>query len=122
MRVLVVDDSRTMRNFLTAIVRNLDLEADQASDGVEALERLESAGSYDLAMVDWDMPRMSGIEFVRAVRARPKYGNLKLLMVTGRTSFEEVAEAVSNGSDDFLMKPLTPAMVAEKFRILGLIA
>ena len=121
MRVLIVDDSRTMRNFLAAIVGDLSIESEQAADGIEGLERLEKSGPFEVALVDWDMPRMNGLAFVENVRARPQYAETKLMMVTARTGMQEISDAVRLGADDFLMKPLTPEMVADKFRILGLI-
>ncbi len=121
MRVLIVDDSRTMRNFLTAIVRDLSIEVEQAAGGVEALERLQDSGPFDLALVDWDMPGMDGLALVRRVRQDPEWNTTKLMMVTARTDRDAVVEAMSWGADDFLMKPLTADMVADKFRILGLL-
>jgi two-component system chemotaxis response regulator CheY len=110
-----------MRNFLTAIVRDLSIEVEQAAGGVEALERLQDSGPFDLALVDWDMPGMDGLALVRRVRQDPEWNTTKLMMVTARTDRDAVVEAMSWGADDFLMKPLTADMVADKFRILGLL-
>ncbi len=121
MKVLIVDDSRTMRNFLAAIVRELAIEVDLASSGEQGLQRLDQSGPFVLALVDWNMPGMTGIAFIRKVREQQGLAGMKLMMVSGRTDQEAVVEAVSSGADDFLMKPLTPAMVADKFRILGLL-
>ena len=120
MRILIVDDSSTMRNFLAAIVAEFGADVEQAQDGLAALEKLASSPSFDLALVDWDMPRMTGIEFVRAVRARSGYGGLKLMMVTSHNGIEDVRGALSSGADDFLMKPFDAEMVGDKLRLLGL--
>jgi two-component system chemotaxis response regulator CheY len=121
MKVLIVDDSRTMRNFLAAIVQDLAAEPVLAEGGEQGLRCLDEAGPFEVALVDWDMPGMNGISFVHRVRSRPEWSDTKLMMVTARTNEEAVIEAVTNGADDYLMKPLTAAMVEEKFRILGLL-
>jgi two-component system, chemotaxis family, chemotaxis protein CheY len=122
MKVLIVDDSKTMRNFLSAIVRGLAIEVEQAADGEEALRCIAESGPFDLAMVDWTMPGMDGISLVRRIRAKPEWNQLKLMMVTARNEREAVIEAVCSGADDFLMKPMTAEMVEDKLRILGLVA
>jgi two-component system chemotaxis response regulator CheY len=122
MRVLIVDDSVVMRRMLTSFVEDLAGECVQACDGVEALEQLECQKPFDVALVDWDMPRMDGIEFVTRVRANPRWGGLKLLMVTANVAGAAVEKALTCGADDYLMKPVMPEMIAEKLRILGLVA
>jgi two-component system, chemotaxis family, chemotaxis protein CheY len=67
------------------------------------------------------MPVMNGLDFVKAVRAKPELADMKLMMVTAQTSFNSVAEALAAGADDYLMKPLTRQMLEEKLRLLGLI-
>jgi two-component system chemotaxis response regulator CheY len=118
MRVLIVDDSRTMRKYLAAIVRDFQFESEQAADGQEALECL--AGSdFDLALVDWDMPRIDGISLVRMVRSEPRFDPMKLMMLTAHSSMDSVCEALNTGADDYLMKPVTAAMLGEKLKLLG---
>lgn len=121
MRVLIVDDSRTMRKYLSAIVRDLHFESEQAADGQEALDCLEGA-DFDLALVDWDMPRVDGITFVKMVRSEPRYDPMKLMMLTAHSSMDAVCEALNTGADDYLMKPVTAAMLTEKLQLLGFLA
>ena len=121
MRMLIIDDSATMRRYLASIAALLRIENEQAADGVEGIERLETSPPYDVALVDWSMPRMDGLEFVKSVRARPEYQAMKLLMVTSRATMEDVNTAILGGADDYLMKPLTDAMLADKLRLLGLL-
>ncbi len=118
MRILIVDDSRTMRNYLSAIVREFHIDCEQAGDGQEALECLDGR-DFDLALIDWDMPRMNGISLVKAVRAEPRFDAMKLMMLTSHSSMDAVCEALNTGADDFLMKPVTPAMLTEKLQVLG---
>jgi len=121
MRVLIVDDSMTMRRFLRSLVEPVAAHIDDAENGAKALEALATKGPFDLALVDWDMPVMNGLELVKQVRANPRLESLKVIMVTAKTSMEDLARAMLSGADDYLMKPLTEEMVLDKLRILGLI-
>jgi len=121
MRMLIVDDSRTMRTFLAALARNLAFETGEAGDGIEALECLENDGRFDVALVDWDMPRMNGLALVNEVRSYPKFDSMKLMMITAQSSMDAVTQALTRGADDYLMKPITPEMFEDKLRILGLL-
>ncbi len=120
-RILIIDDSRTLRRILASFLREVDCETVEAGDGLEALEQLEKSGPIQLALVDWDMPRMNGLEFVIAVRAKPEYKDLKLMMVTAQTSMDKMVEALASGADDYLMKPLTKEMLFDKLRLLGVL-
>jgi two-component system chemotaxis response regulator CheY len=119
MRALIIDDSRTMRRLLNACVANATgAEIQQAENGAEALASLAAHVPVDFALVDWDMPGMTGIEFVRAVRPQPRYDGVKLMMVTAGVDAGALSEALDEGADDFFMKPLDEDMVADKLRIL----
>jgi two-component system chemotaxis response regulator CheY len=122
MRVLIIDDSMAMRRMLDAYVRDLGAETVLAEDGQAALEALEREKPFDIALVDWDMPRVTGIEFVMRVRAMPEHAQLKLLMVTAHLGFEDIEQALTCGADDYLMKPVSSELVADKLRVLGLVA
>lgn len=121
MKILIVDDSKAMRTFLTYLVQELKFETAQAEDGCHALEVLKGQSPFELALVDWDMPRMNGLEFVKAVRALPAYRNLKLMMVTTQNSMDRVSSALDAGATDFLMKPVTKDLLEEKLRVLGVL-
>lgn len=120
MRMLIVDDSRTMRAFLAALAQDMKIETSQAADGEEALAHLTSDPDYDVALVDWDMPRMNGISLVGAIRGHSQFDAMKIMMVTSHHDMDSVCEAIQKGADDFLMKPVTQDMFNEKLRILGL--
>lgn len=122
MKILVIDDSRTVRRLLVSFLNGLSIESVEAGDGLEALEQLEQAGPFEGALVDWDMPRMNGLDFVKSVRKQSEFDNLKLLMVTAQTSLDSVVQALEAGATDYLMKPLTKQMLEEKLRLIGLIA
>lgn len=121
MRLLVIDDSRAVRRLLSGFLEEIGIQSAPAADGVEALEAFERDSNFDGALVDWDMPRMNGLEFVKAVRGRSEHNGKKLIMVTAQSSMANVAEAMNAGANDYLMKPLTKEMLAEKLRLVGLI-
>lgn len=120
MRALVVDDSKTTRMIIGRILREIGFEVVEAADGQQALARLEEGGRADLALVDWNMPEMSGIEFVRAVRAEPAYADMKLMMVTTESEAEQVSVALQAGADEYAMKPFTKEVIQEKLALLGI--
>jgi two-component system, chemotaxis family, chemotaxis protein CheY len=115
--MLIIDDSSTMRNLLGMIASELGVDSEQAPDGEAALDRVVRSADFDVALVDWDMPRMDGLEFVKQVRARPELAEMKLMMVTSHSTAQEVRRALELGADDFLMKPLDTGMVAGKLRL-----
>lgn len=123
MKILIVDDSKAMRTFLNHLVGELGLgPATLAEDGQHALETILKDSSFDLALVDWDMPRMTGLEFVKAVRLRPQFNELKLMMVTTQNSMDRVTAALTAGATDYLMKPVTKESLEDKLRVLGALA
>lgn len=122
MKALIIDDSRTMRRLLSSYISEFTGEIVEAEDGIDGLERLKQHSPVDITLVDWDMPRMSGLEFVKSVRSNPVYSEMKILMVTSHNTIEDVGQALEAGATDFLMKPMTEEMVADKLRVLGVIA
>ena len=121
MKALIIDDSRTMRRLLNSYVSEFSIEAVEAEDGQQALSALKEQGPVDFALVDWDMPVMNGLDFVKAVRADHAYDGMKLMMVTAHSSMDDVGQAIEQGANDFLMKPFDGPMVADKLRLLGLV-
>lgn len=112
-----------MRTFLGSVAQEI-VDTAEACDGRAALELLvrnDPRRPFDVALVDWEMPRMNGLEFVQAVRRNQDFAHLKLLMVTTLNSTERVAEALQAGANDFLMKPVTKEMLVEKLQILGVV-
>ena len=120
--MLIIDDSKPMRTWLAFIARELSFTPSEADDGRSALDLLirnDPREPFAVALVDWEMPRMNGLELVQAVRRNQDFAELKLLMVTTLNSTERVAEALAAGADDFLMKPVTKELLADKLLILG---
>jgi two-component system, chemotaxis family, chemotaxis protein CheY len=125
MKILIIDDSKAMRTFLASLVQELSadstVEAVDGRDGLDKLIKNDPRAPFDLALVDWDMPRMNGLEFVQFVRRNHDYDELKLMMVTTNNSMEKLTQALEAGANDFLMKPVSKESLAEKLQILGLI-
>lgn len=120
MRALVVDDSRAMRMILKQILKELHFDVIEAAHGLEALQRLSESGCVELALVDWNMPEMPGIDLVKEVRARESYAPMKIMMVTTETEMDRVSQALSAGADEYVMKPFTKEVILEKLGLLGL--
>lgn len=118
MRALVIDDSQTIRSALRTMLRQLGFEVYEAGDGREAWERLRQVEGIKLALVDWYMPEMDGIDFIRTVRAEHAYDGVLLMMVTAQTEQEQVAQALQAGADEYLMKPFTKDIIVSKLNLL----
>ena len=119
MHALVVDDSSIIRKILTAYLKKLGFDVTVAVDGRDGLDRLRGMEKADVVLVDWNMPEVDGISFLRAVRAQANYAGLPVMMVTTNSEMANVAEALSAGADEYIMKPFTAAMIREKLELLG---
>ena len=118
MRAMVVDDSKAMRTVLGRMLRSCGYEeVFEAENGVEAFRKIRDHGSPDVVLVDWNMPQMSGIEFVRRVRDSGLIDGASVVMVTSETAIEKVAEALASGADEYLMKPFTLEALVEKLAL-----
>ncbi len=120
MRVLVVDDSRAIRRIVSDIMKQLNFEVIEAGNGLEALDRLQQYGAPDIVLVDWNMPEMNGLDFIRAVRANPIYADLPLMMVTTETEMERMALAFMAGVNEYVMKPFDKQTIHDKLQLLGI--
>jgi two-component system, chemotaxis family, chemotaxis protein CheY len=111
-----------MRSILARILVRLGFEVLQAGDGLEAIATLEDAfPPIELVLSDWNMPEMDGLQFVKALRANPKFTNVVVLMVTTETHMEQMLTALSAGANEYIMKPFTAEMVEEKLRMLQVV-
>lgn len=121
MHALVVDDSKTIRLILRKYLGKIGFQVIEAGDGREGLVRLHEMSQADLVLVDWNMPEMSGVDFVRAVRAIRAYDSVPLVMVTTNTELENVTIALEAGANEYIMKPFTQDVIREKLGLLGLL-
>jgi len=118
-RALIVDDSRATRGILRKFLRELGFDVYEAGDGKQALAILHEIRSAELALVDWEMPVMNGLEFVRAVRAERVFDPVRLMMVTTKAELEDVCQALNAGANEYVMKPFTKEVIEEKLALLG---
>jgi two-component system chemotaxis response regulator CheY len=118
---LVVEDSSTIRMILCQYLRKMDIEVVEAADGLQALERLKGMAPPDLVLVDWNMPVMNGIDFIRAVRELQIYDTLPLIMVTTNSESDYVGQAMDAGANLYIQKPCTFEALREKIELLDLL-
>ena len=112
MKILLVDDSRTIRNIQKNVLKQIGHEnVAEASDGVEALSAIGNERP-DLVLVDWNMPNMDGITLVRKIRQSDKV--LPMIMVTTEAEKSRVVEALQAGVNNYVVKPFTVETLAEK--------
>jgi two-component system chemotaxis response regulator CheY len=114
LKILIVDDFSTMRRIVRNLLKELGFtNADEAEDGVVALQKLKS-GSFQFVVSDWNMPNMTGIELLRAIRADAELKHLPVLMVTAEAKKENIIEAAQAGASGYVVKPFTAATLEEK--------
>lgn len=122
MKAMVVDDSRAIRMILTKTLTELGFEVEQAASGNEALSMLNGQrAAPSLILVDWNMPGISGIDFVREVRGDAAAASTALVMVTTETSLAQMTTALEAGANEYVMKPFNKEVIADKLRLLGLV-
>lgn len=114
MKILVVDDFSTMRRIVKNLLRDLGFtNTFEADDGKTALPMLQS-GDFDFLVTDWNMPGMTGIDLLKAVRADPKLAKLPVLMVTAEAKREQIILAAQTGVNGYVIKPFTAITLKEK--------
>ena len=120
MRALIVDDSRFIRNHLRGLLSPLGIECEEAANGADGLATLHAAEPFDLALLDWNMPGMTGLEMLRQMRAEG-FTSVKVLMVTTEAENEYILRALEAGADEYLMKPFEPDALSGKLAMMGLV-
>lgn len=114
MKILIVDDFSTMRRIIKNLLRDLGFNnTSEADDGKTALPMLQ-AGDFEFLITDWNMPGMTGIELLKAVRADAKLATLPVLMVTAEQKRDQIVEAAQAGVNGYIVKPFTAATLKEK--------
>ena len=117
---LVVDDSRVVRKVARKILEGLDFSCDEAEDGQQAMERCLRQ-MPDAILLDWNMPIMSGIEFLRRLRKMTGGGEPRVVFCTTENDLAHIQEALSSGADEYIMKPFDSDIIQNKFVQVGLI-
>ena len=119
MRALIVDDSRFVRDFLRGLLEGKGIECEEAADGQAGINLLDEAEPFDLALVDWNMPIMDGLEMLQQMRAAG-HDDVKVMMVTTEAENDFIIRALDAGADEYLMKPFNDEALTEKLALMGL--
>ena len=120
MRALIVDDSRFVRGFLRGLLIEHGIDCEEAADGQAGIDRLHAGMPFDIALVDWNMPVMNGLEMLKQLRA-DGFGAMKVMMVTTEAENDFILRALDAGADEYLMKPFDDEALGEKLAMLGLV-
>lgn len=121
MKALVIDDSRVMRKIVSNILVEVGFEPLEAENGQVALEQLAAHPDVTLCCIDWNMPVMTGFEFVVEVRKHPEWRNVTLMMVTTEGEQDQIVRALAAGAHEYVIKPFTPDVIIDKLQFLGLV-
>jgi two-component system chemotaxis response regulator CheY len=117
-RAIVVDDSRAMRTMLRIALEQQGYVVSEAADGKEALAMLQASEPPELALIDWAMPELDGIGLITALRSDTRFARMVIVMVTSEADPERVQSALAAGADEYIMKPLSSDVLAEKLTLL----
>ena len=118
---LVVDDSRVIRKVSRRILEDLGFEVAEAGDGVEAMAWC-TAVMPDVILLDWQMPVMDGLEFLKRLRGEPGGDRPKVVFCSVENDLDKIREALDAGADEYIMKPFDGSIVAGKLEYLGMAA
>ena len=118
MKVLVVDDSETVRVMVRNILQQMDISVLEAADGEEALQFLKGEHGIQFILLDWEMPVMDGMEFLLKVRNERLAESTKIIMLTTYTKRLNILKAIDAGADEYIMKPFTSDIIIEKMQSL----
>jgi two-component system chemotaxis response regulator CheY len=114
LKFLVVDDFSTMRRIVRNLLKELGYtNVDEAEDGVAALQKLK-VGNFQFVVTDWNMPNMTGLELLKAIRAEAGLKHLPVLMITAEAKKENIIEAAQSGASGYIVKPFTAGTLEEK--------
>ena len=114
-QVLLVDDEESVRAFCKLILQGEGIQCDESADGASALEAVKEK-AYDLVLTDIHMPRMTGLEVLHQLRESPPAPNLKIVMISGQASSDEMAHMLIAGADDYLTKPFSLVQLKSRIR------
>ena len=115
---LIVDDSRVIRKVSRHILESLDFAVEEAENGQDALDQC-AASMPDVILLDWNMPVMSGIEFIRCLRERPDGAKPKVVFCTTENDVAHIREAIDAGADEYVMKPFDHDTLQIKLQLVG---
>lgn len=116
---LIVDDSRVIRRVARHILESLDFAVDEAENGQQGLDYCQTA-MPDVVLLDWNMPVMTGIEFITLLRKEPGGDKPKVVFCTTENDMAHIREAISAGADEYVMKPFDHETIQIKLQLVGM--
>lgn len=114
MRILLVDDSGTTRAIIRQALEAGNYEVEEANDGPAGLAALERDGTVNLVLLDWNMPGMSGLECLKAIRSNPAFAGVRVMMCTTESGIARIAGAIREGANGYLIKPADAETIRAK--------
>jgi two-component system chemotaxis response regulator CheY len=120
MRALIVDDSRFVRGYLRGLLEEKGIECAEAGDGQAGMDQLKAGVPFDIALIDWNMPVMNGLDMLKQMRS-DGFADVKVMMVTTEAENDFILRALDAGADEYLMKPFDDEALTEKLAMLGLV-
>ncbi len=116
--ILIVDDSKTVRNLVAFIMKKEGFRVTMAEDGLDGLEKLYSAGDIDLIVSDINMPRMDGFTFIRTVREQEAYRDLPIVVLSTEGQEKDIQQGINLGANMYMVKPAQPDKMVKNVRML----
>jgi two-component system chemotaxis response regulator CheY len=119
MRALVIDDSPPARRHVGSMLAELGFEVYDAEEGGEGFQRLLALGMVELVILDWNMPGMDGLAFLKQLRGDARYDDVLVVMATSNSDLTSVRIALDAGASEYMMKPFATDDLRDKLQILG---
>lgn len=116
--ILIVDDSKTVRNLVAFIMKKEGFKVTAAEDGLDGLEKLYSEQKIDLIISDINMPRMDGITFIKTVREQDAYRDIPIVVLSTEGQENDIQRGLSIGANLYLVKPAQPEMMVKNIKML----
>jgi two-component system, chemotaxis family, chemotaxis protein CheY len=118
-KILLVDDARTVRLICRRVVSAMGFESLEAENGEVALQIVRDNADLDLILLDWHMPVMDGITFLRTLRSDRTLAQPRVVMCTTQNDIQDISDALTAGADEYIMKPFTEEIIREKLLEAG---
>ena len=119
MRALIIEDSRAERRLIARVLANAGFTVAEAGSAEEAQDILKGRDAPDLIVIDWVLPGMSGLEYVRQLKGDPTYTTTRILVVSIRQERQDVREMIAAGADDYIFKPVDARTLENRLPVLG---
>ena len=119
MRAVVIEDSRAERRLMARVLSNAGFSVSEVGSAEEAQDVLKGREPPELIVIDWVLPGMSGLEYVRQLKADPTYATTRILVVSIRQERQDVREMIAAGADDYIFKPVDARTLENRLPVLG---